>query len=149
MALFFERTQPCAQNVLDTADIVRDAASRTRLWLASGWGCQGRRKLPIVASWRYSRRAGREAISCGSDATVSIKSASATTIPRKAKSYCANRNPYTASSSGSTAVDPTGLGTGSVTETQVPASEESIFISPLKCRSRSRIPLIPTPEPRD
>lgn len=52
-------------------------------------------------------------------------------------------------SSSSTSVDPTNLGTGRVTETHVPVSEESIFISPLKCRSRSRIPLIPTPEPRD
>ncbi len=32
----------CVRKVLDSADIVRDAASRTRLSLASGWGSQGR-----------------------------------------------------------------------------------------------------------
>ena len=36
---------------------------------------------------------------------------------------------------------------GMLTITEVPEPFDSIFISPWKCRIRSRIPLIPTPEP--
>lgn len=55
--------------------------------------------------------------------------------------------PYTAASSDLMSVDPANLVTGTFTKMDVPAPEDSIFISPRNCRKRSRIPLIPTPKP--
>jgi hypothetical protein len=41
------------------------------------------------------------------------------------------------------------IGIGIAAETVVPEPLDSIFSSPLNRRSRSRVPPIPTPEPRD
>jgi len=32
------------------------AASRTRLWLASGWGCRGRRHVSNAVLWKHAIR---------------------------------------------------------------------------------------------
>ena len=39
MALFFECTLSCAQKLLDTADIVREAIYQETIGISSLWGC--------------------------------------------------------------------------------------------------------------
>jgi hypothetical protein len=56
---------------------------------------------------------------------------------------------YTAARSRSLSVERVSAGIGMLTITEVPGPFDSIFISPWNWRIRSRIPIIPTPEPRD